>query len=209
MPLQSVDFSIFSLNLVIPNIHLCLHAIVMYNIWIPYYLLDNMGIKQLKHCLGTIATITCTGVLSTHAWGYPCTYPQCLQLSLQTADFSSPVPNITLLSLELDGFSSHFCLQSSLVLLTMPRSNMHVSSHLRNYPIHRFPTLSVCISLHCLLISASLSWITSVCCWICSVCCWICSVCCWIWASFCWSWVFLCWSWPFLCSSLPLLSYLL
>ena len=138
-------------------------------------------------------------------WGYPCIYSQCLQLSLQTADFSSPVSKITLLSLELDGFSSHFCLQPSLVLLTMPRSNMHVLSHL-DYPIHRFPTLSVCISLHCLLISASLSWITSVCCWICSVCCWICSVCCWIWASFCWSWVFLCWSWPFLCSSLPLLS---
>ena len=150
MPLQSVDFSIFPLNLVIPNIHLCLHAIVMYNIWIPYYLLDNMGIKQLKHCLGTIATITCTGVLSTHAWGYPCTYSQCLQLSLQTADFSSPVLKITLLSLELDGFSSHFCLQPSLVLLTMPRSNMHVSSHLETTPsIGSLPSVFASLSTAC------------------------------------------------------------
>ena len=148
--MQSVDFSIFSLNLVIPNIHLCLHAFVMYNIWIPYYLLDNTGIKQLKHCLGTIATITCTGVLSTHAWGYPCTYSQCLQLSLQTADFSSSVSKITLLSLELDGFSSHFCLQPSLVLLTMPRSNMHVSSHLETIPsIGSLPPVFASLSTAC------------------------------------------------------------
>ena len=92
----------------------------------------------------------CTGVLSTHAWGYPCTYSQCLQLSLQTADFSSPVSKITLLSLELDRFSSHFCLQPSLVLLTMSRSNMHVSSHLETTPsIGSLPSVFASLSTAC------------------------------------------------------------
>ena len=74
------------------------------------------------------------GVLRTYAWGYCCTYSQCLQLSLQTAVFSSPVLKITLSLLKLDGFSFHLRLQPSLVLLTMPQSSMHVSSHFQTIP---------------------------------------------------------------------------
>ena len=84
--------------------------------------------------MGGSTVYRCNGVLGTYAWGYCCTYSQCLQLSLQTAVFSSPVLKITLSLLKLDGFSFHLRLQPSLVLLTMPQSSMHVSSHFQTIP---------------------------------------------------------------------------
>ena len=91
-----------------------------------------------------------TGVLRTYAWGYCCTYSQCLQLPLQTAVFSSPVSKITLLSLKLDGFNFHLRLQPSLVLLTMPQSSMHVSSHFQTTPsIGSLPSAFAPLSTSC------------------------------------------------------------